>query len=177
MCRDDIQKDLKGLKILHILWLKYLYSFSVEGRLLTVDIIKCWKIFHSKCGMCPEDIIVLARSCITCGHLTSDPPLSTGTREVHRFKITREIFPMDCRWRLIALECCIYLEFLTRQCCCSWNSGEFSKGHSLLLELKIVLFRLDYFVWLFTHLLYYSFVWSLLFVCSTIFCLLLILSL
>ena len=42
--------------------------FSVEGRLLRADVIKCWKLFHSKCGICPEDIFVLARSGITRGH-------------------------------------------------------------------------------------------------------------
>ena len=67
---------------------------------------------------------------------------------------------------------CIYLEFPTRRCCYSWNSGEFQKNHSLLLEWKIVLFRIDYFVKIFcmviTFLIFCSFVWLLLFVCATI---------
>ena len=55
--------------------------FSVEGRLLRADVIKCWKIFHSKCGISTEDILVLALSGVTRGH---------------RFKITHEIFSIDC---------------------------------------------------------------------------------
>ena len=42
--------------------------FSVEGRLLVADVIKGWKIIHSKYGMCPEDIFVIARSSITRGY-------------------------------------------------------------------------------------------------------------
>ena len=39
--------------------LKDLYLFLVEGRLLRTDVMKCWKIFHSKRGICAEDIFVL----------------------------------------------------------------------------------------------------------------------
>ena len=53
--------------------------FSVEGRLLRADIIKCWKILHIQCGIYPEDIFVLARSGITRGH---------------SFKISHEIFAL-----------------------------------------------------------------------------------
>ena len=76
---------------------------------------------------------------------------------------------------VICCESCIYLEFLTRWCC-SWNSGKFYEGHSLLLEWNIVSFRLACFVIysfnyfkLFTRLIWCSFVWLLLFVCSAIF--------
>ena len=57
--------------------LKDLNLFSIPGRLLRADVIKYWKIFHRKCGMCPEDKFVSARSGITRGH---------------RFKISHDIF-------------------------------------------------------------------------------------
>ena len=68
--------------------LKDLDLFSVDGELLRADVIKCWKIFHSKCGINPEDIFVLAGSGITHGH---------------RFRIVHERFSLYCRWRLFAL--------------------------------------------------------------------------
>ena len=76
--------------------------FSAEGKLLRADVIKCWKVFHNKCGICPEDIF---------------------TRD-YRFKIVYERFSLGC-WRRLALlicsESCIFLEFLilTRRSCCS----------------------------------------------------------
>ena len=94
---------MKLLEILQRLWIKRIdgfenptYSqghkdfdlFSIEGRLLRADVIKCWKIFHSKCGICPQDIFVLARSGITHGQ---------------RFKITRTFFLMDSMLRSFAL--------------------------------------------------------------------------
>ena len=82
MCRDGGKKELMVWKILHIL--KDLHLFSVEGRLLRVDVIKCWKKFLSKYGICPEDKFVLARGSITRGH---------------RFGITPRIFSMDCKRR------------------------------------------------------------------------------
>ena len=45
--------------------LKDLDLFSVQRRLLRTDVIKCWKIFHRKCGICPEDIFFSARSSIS----------------------------------------------------------------------------------------------------------------
>ena len=42
--------------------LKDFYLFSVEERLLRANVIKCWKIFLSKCGICLEDIFVLVWS-------------------------------------------------------------------------------------------------------------------
>ena len=41
--------------------------FSVKGRLLRSDIIYCWKIFHGKCGVSPEQIFILSNSS-TRGH-------------------------------------------------------------------------------------------------------------
>ena len=64
--------------------LKDLGLFSVEGRLLRINVIKYWKIFPIKYGLWPMNTIVFARSGITRGH---------------RFKIAHEIFSMDCRRR------------------------------------------------------------------------------
>ena len=89
MCRDDGQKIIDGFENLaYSQRLKDLDLFSIEGRLLRADVIKCWKIFDSNCGICPEDIFVLARSGITRGH---------------RFKIFHERFSLDCRRRSLAL--------------------------------------------------------------------------
>ena len=96
MYRDDGKKIVGFENLTYSKRLKELDLFSVEGRLLSADIIKYWKISHSKCGICPEVIFVLARSSITRGH---------------RFTIVHEIFSMDCSGS------CIYLEFLTTRCC------------------------------------------------------------
>ena len=63
--------------------------FSVEGRLPRSDFIKCWKMFDSKCEICPEDIVFFsARSGITRDHC---------------FKIVHERFSLDCGRRSFAL--------------------------------------------------------------------------
>ena len=49
--------------------LKDLDLFSVEGRLLKADVIKCCKKkFNSKCKIIPEDIFVLGWNDITRHH-------------------------------------------------------------------------------------------------------------
>ena len=37
-------------------WLQELDLFSVQGRLISADLIQYWKIFHGKCTITPEDI-------------------------------------------------------------------------------------------------------------------------
>ena len=68
--------------------LKDVDLFSVKGWLLRADVIKCWKIFQSKCEISPEDIFVTARSGITRGNY---------------FMVDHECFSLDCRRRSIAL--------------------------------------------------------------------------
>ena len=53
--------------------LKDLNFFSVEGKFLRADIIKCWKVFRSKYGICMEDIFVSARSDIFHGLVLKSP--------------------------------------------------------------------------------------------------------
>ena len=48
--------------------LKDLDLFLVEESLQKTDVMKCWKTFHSKCRICPENIFVLTRSGINRGH-------------------------------------------------------------------------------------------------------------
>ena len=43
--------------------------FSVQGRLLRADMIKCWKIFHGKSTIRPTDLWVLHSTSRTCGHM------------------------------------------------------------------------------------------------------------
>ena len=104
-CAETMAERLNDLDLL-----------SVEGRLLIADAIKCWEIFHSKCGICPKGIYVLARSGITLGH---------------HFKIAHGFFSMDCRglfslrflstWNslpddVVAIE--ILVSFKSAICCC-----------------------------------------------------------
>ena len=92
------KKNFTVLKILYIL--TNLDLFTVEGRLLRADIMKCWKIFHGKCEICPKDIFIL--------------PWSDNTRD-YRLKIAHETFSMDCRilngfsMEVICSDSCIYL--------------------------------------------------------------------
>ena len=120
--------------------------FLADGRLLRVDLIKCWKKFHSKCGICPEDIFVLARS-----------------------GITRILLRLDFRWRSFVLRVAFTWNSLPDDVVALETLG----SHLFLLERKIVSFRLACFLKIFsliiTCLLYCSFIWLLLFGCSAIF--------
>lgn len=42
--------------------------FSVKGRLLRTDLIKCWKVFHGLSPISPTDLFTLASSAGTRGH-------------------------------------------------------------------------------------------------------------
>ena len=68
--------------------LEILDLYSVKGRLLRADIIKCWKIFHGKCGVDPDELFVLAEGGITRGH---------------RYKVAHVYSSMECRRRSFAL--------------------------------------------------------------------------
>ena len=50
--------------------------YSVNGRLLRADLIKCWKIFHSKCSISPEDLFI---------------PAPLGQTHGQRFKIAHQL--------------------------------------------------------------------------------------
>ena len=75
-------EDLKALESVQRRWTKQIKGFdsleypdrlaalrlfSVKGRLLRTDIIYCWKIFHGKCGVSPDQIFTLSHSS-TRGH-------------------------------------------------------------------------------------------------------------
>ena len=76
----------------------------VEGRFLRANFIKCWKIFHSKYGICSKEIFVLVAIFL---------------------KSLMIVFQWIVCGGNFLYKSYIYLEFLTRRCCCSWNSGEF----------------------------------------------------
>ena len=65
-----------------------LQLYSVKGRLLRADIIKCWKIFHGKCGLDPEELFVLVDGRITRGH---------------RYKVAHVYSSIECRRRSFSL--------------------------------------------------------------------------
>ena len=48
--------------------LNILDLYSVKGRLLMADIIKCWKIFHGKCSVDPDELFVSTDGGTTRGH-------------------------------------------------------------------------------------------------------------
>ena len=48
--------------------LRTLNLYSVSGRLLRADMIFCWKIFHGKCSVVPEDIFSVSSDRGTRGH-------------------------------------------------------------------------------------------------------------
>ena len=68
--------------------LRHLNLYSVKGRLLRADIIKCWKIFHLKSIIKPADIFTLA------------PRI--GNRG-HRFKLSYTHCSMECRHRFFSV--------------------------------------------------------------------------
>ena len=70
---------------------------------LRADVIECWKIFPCKCGICPEDIFVFARSGVTRGH-SFMKFLRSFFNERSRFKIFHEFFSMKCRRRSFPLK-------------------------------------------------------------------------
>ena len=48
--------------------LKVLELFSIFGRLLRADLVKCWKIFHSEVNIGLLDGFTVAIDQRTCGH-------------------------------------------------------------------------------------------------------------
>ena len=70
--------------------LKALNLYSIKGRLIRADLIKCWKIFHGKCGLKPRNMFNL-------------PPLQ-GTRG-HRFKIAHSFCTTEMRRHFFSLRC------------------------------------------------------------------------
>lgn len=48
--------------------LAVLNLYSVKGRLLRADMIKCWTRLHHKSSIHPEDLLALAPAVGTCGH-------------------------------------------------------------------------------------------------------------
>ena len=70
--------------------LEALNLYSIKGRLLRADLLKCWKIFHGKCGIQPSDLFVMAPD--------------VGTRG-HRFKLAFTHSSLECRRRFFAVRC------------------------------------------------------------------------
>ena len=62
-------RSIRGLKTLaYDERLNALNLFSLQGRLLPADLIRVWKIFHSKCSLSPENFFVLSLFSTTRGH-------------------------------------------------------------------------------------------------------------
>ena len=76
--------------------LKALDLFSVEGRLLRADLIKCWKVFHGLCPIQPSDLWEVSSDSRTRGH---------------QFKIKVVRCEIDCRAR-----------FFSNRIISDWNS-------------------------------------------------------
>ena len=71
--------------------LEALNLYSIKGRLLRADLLKCWKIFYGKCGIQPTDLFVLAPD--------------VGTRG-HRFKLRATHSSLECRRRFFLPALC-----------------------------------------------------------------------
>ena len=69
--------------------LSFFYLYSIRGRLLRADLIKCWKVFHGECSVSPTDIFVF-------------PPVSNLTRG-HRFKLGKVRCRLECRRRFFSV--------------------------------------------------------------------------
>ena len=70
--------------------------YSVKGRLLRADLIKCYKIFHGKCAISPDEIFNIAPQAGTRGHI---------------FKLSPRHVNLECRKR-----------FFTERCITNWNN-------------------------------------------------------
>ena len=71
--------------------LSFLDLYSIRGRLLRADLIKCWKVFHGECSVSPTDIFVF-------------PPVLNLTRG-HRFKLGKVRCRLECRRRFFFFRC------------------------------------------------------------------------
>ena len=69
--------------------------YSVKGRLLRADLIKCWKIFHNKSTIKPHDIFSFN---------------AYGRTRGHKFKIFPKHVNLECRKR-----------FFSERCIKNWN--------------------------------------------------------
>ena len=75
--------------------LRRLELYSVKGRFLRADLLKCWKVFHNKCAINPEEIFNLAPH--------------SGTRG-HALKLSPKHVNLECRKR-----------FFSERCINNWN--------------------------------------------------------
>ena len=149
-------------------WKSYIFSKTTRSRFVLGwgKAAESWRHqmlekIHSQCGICPEDIFVLAQSGITLGRFNGhvlkklyNYLINVSNLFITRFKVSHEIFSNELLAEVICSEIYIFLEFFTRRCYCSWNSGEFWEGHSLLPEWKIVLFHSAFFVMIFCSIVY-----------------------
>lgn len=97
--------DLKLLESTQRRWTKYITGlsdlsyadrlralnlYSVRGRLIRADLIKCWKIFHNQSSLTPHDIFTLSPITHTRGH---------------RFKVAKPHISIECRRRFFSIRC------------------------------------------------------------------------
>ena len=68
--------------------LSILNLYSVQGRLLRADLIKCWKIFHKQSAVSPSDIFTFSSVASTRGH---------------RFKVAKPHVSIECRRRFFSV--------------------------------------------------------------------------
>ena len=70
--------------------LKALNLYSVQGRLLRADLIKCWKIFHELSVISPSDLFTISPITTTRGH---------------RYKLAKPHIHTECRRRFFSIRC------------------------------------------------------------------------
>ena len=96
--------------------LKTLDLYSVKGRLLRADIIKCWKIFHGMSGVVPTDIFLMA-------------PLR-GTIRGHKFKIFVPQASCEARHRFFSVRVVRHWNALPAELAETDNLSTFKRGLS-----------------------------------------------
>ncbi|KAK3857056.1 hypothetical protein Pcinc_036668 [Petrolisthes cinctipes] len=77
--------------------LKALNLYSVQGRFLRADLIKCWKIFHKQSVISPSDLFSVSPVTATRGH---------------RFKLAKPHIYTECRRRFFSVRCIDHWNFL-----------------------------------------------------------------
>ena len=115
-------KQIDGLHDLsYFVRLKSLNLYSVQGRLLRADLIKCWKIFNNQSAIAPLDLFTLSQVSCTRGH---------------RYKILKPHASLDCRRRFFSVRCIDLWNSLPDSVVAASTIDNFKKGlHQCLGDL------------------------------------------
>ena len=95
--------------------------YSVKGRLIRADLIRCWRIFSGNCVIAPSELF--------------DVSVGLGTRG-HCFKVKQVRCRLDCRMRSFAVRVVPLWNSLPESVVVSETVGEFKCGlHSAISDI------------------------------------------